>query len=347
MQDLFDRISGHYKQRLPLACYRKPGANKLTAVFQHDAALHTADFNTAGFVFAPFDGTPLLLPYGQSEIHAADWQATDSDGLHVIETTANPEDFERLVGQGIAAIQDGQFQKVVLSRKEAVAVPDFELVSVFQKLASAYLSAFVYCFYHPKVGLWLGATPEKLLKIETNKFETMALAGTQRFDGTEHVDWAQKEREEQQFVTDFIMENLENVTTDIAFSDPYTYRAGNLLHLKTDISGTLDGASNTGRLVELLHPTPAVCGLPKEAARRFILEHEGYDRKFYSGYLGELYADFYSDGILTDLYVNLRCMEVDGETAYLYVGCGITRESDPQKEFVETVNKSMTIKKVL
>lgn len=348
MQEFFDRIRAQFSSDLPFACYHKPNAGKVTAYLQFDAALHQAKFDDAGFVLAPFFGAPVLLPQRQCDILQADWSAPDvAYSGASIEGPQDGSDFEQLVAKGIRAIGLGQFQKVVLSRKESVTLVDFDPVAAFARLALAYPTAFSYCFFHPKIGLWLGATPEKLLTVRTDKFETVALAGTQKFEGDPVVSWAQKEQQEQQFVTDFIMENLESVTTDIAFSDPYTYKAGNLLHLKTDISGTLSDASSVRHLIELLHPTPAVCGLPKEAAREFILDNEGYDRKYYSGYLGELHADFHSADTHTDLFVNLRCMEVVGGTAQIYVGCGITKDSDPEKEFIETVNKAMTIKKIL
>lgn len=348
MQHFLDRLRKQIADGLPLVCYHKPDATHVTAYFQADAQLHQANFDTPGFIIAPFTGKPIILPESRCDIATEDWSAgslsaTDS----VLESSSDGSAFEQLVAQAIAAIAQGKFQKVVLSRKESVTLLDFDAVATFVKMASTYPTAFTYCFFHPQIGLWLGATPEKLLSVKSNRFETVALAGTQKSQGDQAITWAEKERQEQQFVTDFIMENLESVTTDIAFSDPYTYKAGNLLHLKTDISGTLAEHSSVRHLIEILHPTPAVCGLPKNAAREFILDHEGYDRKYYSGYLGELYASADRAEVQTNLFVNLRCMEVIGDTAQIYVGCGITKDSDPKKEFIETVHKSMTIKKIV
>ncbi len=347
MQELLDQIRDQYQRKLPFVCYRKPGAVQLSAYFQHDATLFHADFNTAGFIFAPFDGIPILLPASQCTIVHAAFSPVPIRSMRQRENREGQAAFENLVSLAVASINEGRFDKVVLSRVEIVAIKDFDIADGLLQLASAYPTAFAYCFYHPGIGIWIGATPEKLLKVETGRFETVALAGTQRYDDTAPATWEDKERQEQQFVTDFIMENLENVTTDIAFSDPYTHRAGNLLHLKTDISGTLRQASDVSQLIGILHPTPAVCGLPKEPARAFILRHEGYDRSFYSGYLGELYADFYPGQQLTDLFVNLRCAEIRGETARVYAGCGITAQSNPAAEFTETVHKTMTIKTIL
>jgi isochorismate synthase len=350
MRNFFHKVQQQLDQHLPFVIYRKPNSAQVVGYFQKDNRLYLAeDFSEPGFVFAPFAGNDVvLIPKSQSETVWVDWIAEEIKPQHNFnETNTGQTDFENLVAKGISAIESGQFQKVVLSRKEQVFVPDFDVIATFKNLIFTYPTAFAYCFFHPQIGMWFGASPEQLLKVNTNQFETMALAGTQKFEGNENVIWENKEKEEQQFVTDFIMENLENVTNDIAFSNPYTYKAGNLLHIKTDISGTLGEGSNVRHLLDILHPTPAVCGLPKEAARQFIIASEGYDRKYYSGYLGELHADFHTDESITDLFVNLRCMEVQNGSIYLYIGCGVTKDSDPEKEFIETVNKAMTIKKIL
>ena len=97
-----------------------------------------------------------------------------------------------------------------------------------------------------------------------------------------------------------------------------------------------------------MHPTSAVCGLPKQEAKYFIQKHEGYDREYYSGFLGELNIDLVTFRTLqTDLFVNLRCMKVKQNKAQLFIGCGITKDSNPEKEYIETVNKSMTMKKII
>jgi isochorismate synthase len=95
-------------------------------------------------------------------------------------------------------------------------------------------------------------------------------------------------------------------------------------------------------VIQLLHPTPAVCGLPKEQSKAFILENENYDRTFYTGFLGELNMEN-----KTDLFVNLRCMEICESQANLFMGCGITKDSIPEKEWEESINKSFTMKRVL
>src|SRR5690606_27874522 len=124
--------------------------------------------------------------------------------------------------KGIDAIHSGTFQKVVLSRTEAVSLENADVIFLFQKLVATYKTAFKYCFFHPKIGLWLGATPEQLLKVNSNEIKTVALAGTQVFYEGEII-WENKEKEEQQFVTDFISQNLDKFVSEKHMSDPYTY----------------------------------------------------------------------------------------------------------------------------
>lgn len=186
----------------------------------------------------------------------------------------------------------------------------------------------------------MGATPETLLSIKGKVFKTMALAGTQLFKGIEKVDWGEKEKEEQQIVTDFILNQLQGFPVQI--TDPFTKKAGSLLHICTEISGELSSNDQLGNLIHKLHPTPAVCGLPKEKAKSFIIKSENYKRAFYTGFFGELNFNYTSD-----LYVNLRCLQIKGHSANLYVGGGITEDSNPINEWEETVSKSEVIKRVL
>lgn len=347
MRDFFEQVQLQLDKSLPFVIYRKPDSDRIEGLLQlNDSLFQTDEFTEKGFVMVSFDGKEkVLIPENQSEkITSVHTKQDESDSVLPEKTFTlhSKNDFEKLVQKGINAINNKDFSKVVLSRTETLELSEFNAVVTFEKLINTYRSAFCYCFFHPKIGFWFGATPEKLLQVKNNRFQTMALAGTQQFSDIEAVIWENKEKEEQQFVTDFILENLESVTSDIAISNPYTYRAGNLLHIKTDIQGAINEDSALKKILDILHPTPAVCGLPKLAAKEFILANEGYDRTFYSGFLGELN----SDG-LTDLYVNLRCMEIKDNRAHLYMGCGITKDSTPEKEFEETVNKSMTMKKIL
>lgn len=344
--DFFAKARLQLEQEKPFVLYRKPGEKQVWAILQDDSANYFSnDLSQSGFVFAPFGKGPVfLLPASDSKkLCVACEPAPSNTATPELEIDANAKkDFEAMVARGISAINAGEFDKVVLSRTESVSLGDLDVFEAFERLVAAYPSAFVYLWYHPGTDIWMAATPERLLYANGKHFKTMALAGTQKYQGEVQAEWAQKEKEEQRFVTDFIWDSLEGMASGIELSQPYTYRAGNLLHIRTDISGELDSAADLRKAISALHPTPAVCGLPKEAALRFIVANEGYDREFYSGFLGE-----FDPAAETDLYVNLRCVRIAKNTAKLFVGCGITKDSDAEKEFFETVNKSLTIRKAL
>src|SRR5690606_33118750 len=116
----------------------------------------------------------------------------------------------------------------------------------YNRFLNKYPTAFVYWFYHPKVGMWMGATPEKLLQFTNSEISTVALAGTQ-VDHNHNIEttvWGDKEKKEQQIVTDFIVDALKPFTKNIKTTLPYTFKAGSLLHLKTDIQANVDDSSN-------------------------------------------------------------------------------------------------------
>jgi len=347
-EDDFFKIMIHaIESELPFVVYRKPNANSVQGIFQKtDRLYHTENYQESGFVFAPFDSKDpsILFPASESSSYSYESSNThmeteiNSNNSFVTEKKSKSEHIQ-LVNKGIQFLEKNEFKKVVLSRKEEVNIKELDVQEIFKKLLSNYSNAFAYCWYHPRVGLWLGATPETLVKVKENIFVTMALAGTQVFDNTTETKWNAKEILEQQYVTDFILEQLKS---DVEVSEPYTVKAGNLVHLRTDISGKLTAALTLNKIIDLLHPTPAVCGVPKEEAKDFILESEYYNRRFYTGFLGELNTDKSSN-----LYVNLRCMQILKNHIEIYIGGGITRDSNPESEWEETVAKARVIKKVL
>lgn len=352
MSDLLQKAQEFLQNKLPFVLYSKPNETQIVGLFQKDESLNfTEDFTEKGFVFAPFDGEKfVLIPENNATVLVENYEKKTEAIISELSEEINfsaKENFENLVQKGIDAIHSEEFKKVVLSRTEAVSLEHDNAILLFQKLLSNYPTAFKYCFFHPKIGLWLGATPEQLLKVNGDEIRTVALAGTQVFKEGEII-WESKEKEEQQFVTDFILDSLNDLVTVKIHTEPYTFRAGNIVHIKTDISAKLIDKKDLKKVLKILHPTPAVCGLPKKESKDFILKNEGYNREYYAGFLGELNKDFAKNQEnSSDFFVNLRCMKLENKTANLFIGCGITKDSNPEKEFFETVNKSKTMKKIL
>jgi isochorismate synthase len=260
--------------------------------------------------------------------------------------------FTNIVEKGISAIRAGEMQKVVLSRtKEIILDNDFEVFEAFDKLCSTYPNAFVSVVSLPHLGIILmGASPERLVSQDKNGiFRTMALAATQSAfdkDGQPIVPseamWRQKEIEEQSLVCRYIINCFKKIRLrEYDEEGPKTTIAGNLMHLQTDFivdTQFVNFPQLASVMLELLHPTSAVCGMPKTPATQFILENEGYDREFYSGFLGPINIDQESH-----IFVNLRTMKLQKKMATLYAGCGITADSNPEKEWLETEMKCQTL----
>ncbi len=348
MKELKNKIAQSIKSKLPFVVYRKPNIAEVTTVFQTDSSTNYCNaFLENGFVFAPFDDTQktLFIPSSKAEESFFQFKKrenTSNPKIQLLDSEIGKEFHINLVQKGIDYINTSDAKKIVLSRKEKLIAQNFDVFEVFQKLLENYPSAFVYLWFHPKTGLWLGATPERLLAIENQKFKVMALASTQVYDGTLDVVWGNKELQEHQFVVDYIAHNLKDYKLEV--SKTYTVKAGSLLHLRADISGTIKDANfSLSDLVKSLHPTPATCGLPKQLAKEFILKNENYNREYYTGFLGEI------SNLSTDLYVNLRCMKVERNTneVSLFIGGGITKDSNPQNEWKETVAKTNVMKKVV
>jgi len=365
--EFFDSIQKQFANNLPFVAYRKPNEGEVKALLQIDDSLHSLkSFNESGFVFAPFDNSEdaVLIPISESNFitsNVVSFEKTEIQSISINEPSDAKKNHINLVEKAIEAINSEELLKVVVSRKVHVEISDSDPFKIFKRLLEAYNTAFVYCWFHPKVGLWLGATPETLLKTEGNRFTTMALAGTQSYNNTLDAIWGSKEVEEQQLVTDFVVKSLQETISNLKVSKTETMRAGNLLHLKTKITGILnDGIEEA---LNVIHPTPAVCGLSKASAKQFILENENYNREFYTGFLGELNFTkktsrnsnkrnvennaYTSIKKVSNLFVNLRCMQLKEIEALIYVGGGITKDSIPESEWQETVIKTYVMKKVL
>ena len=366
-KEVLNNIYKAKESKLPFVVYRKPEAKVVHAIVQKDNRLeYSNDFKASGFIMAPFDGRKQAILFSEENIDKfrCDLKGNEhisvpvrKNNVHENSVINSRKKHLELVEKGIQRIEKGDFIKTVLSRSETVELDHIDIIQIFKRLMSTYPLAFVYVWYHPEIGLWAGATPETLLKTKGSAFETMSLAGTQKYKDTIDVSWGKKERKEQKIVTEHIVKSLHGF--DLEVSETYTRKAGNLLHLCNDIKGYLPQENNLKDLIEKLHPTAAVCGLPRKEVLEFIIKEEGYDRSFYTGFLGEL--NFHEDdNTLLDkstaetsqsnLFVNLRCMELienQQSAAVIYVGGGVTLESDPLSEWHETVQKSLIMKSVI
>jgi len=253
----------------------------------------------------------------------------------------------RIIEKSLDEIRSNNLQKVVVSRTKKVPLSkNFNPVRLFELLEDKYKNAFVHVTHIPDAGTWVGATPETLINIDrSNQFETVALAATQAYNpklGIEETAWSQKEIEEQAMVSRYIINCFKKIRLrEFEEIGPRTYLSGHLAHLKTNYIVDLNQVNfpELGSvMLELLHPTSAICGMPKETSQRFIEEHEDFDRAYFSGFLGPVHMNGE-----TNLFVNLRCANIAPMEAQLYAGAGIIANSNPEKEWKETEIKMDTL----
>jgi len=356
------------KQNIPFASYRLPLEAEIITLVQHHSLPEKLDSllnidNEVGFVVSPFDETPedgtyFLKPdcvFFSNEIDDIYIKRLSENDRFLsieklvekdIQTTTSTEYISNVEAAKIA-MTEGRFHKVVLSKIRLEKLDDkFIAADFFLKLCDKYPHAFVYMIQLPGVGCWIGATPEPLLVIENECVKTVSLAGTQMATDAEieSYGWSEKEIEEQGIVTAFVEKTLQSLDIkNYNKMGPTNYQAANLIHLKTSFEfPQADLKNRLGDFLKALHPTPSVGGLPKIAAREFILANEKHDRSYYTGFLGPINIENKSH-----VFVNLRCLQLFEKQFVLYSGAGITASSVAEKEWEETDNKMMTMMNVM
>lgn len=362
MEDQIDYsfIEKCIENRICFAAYTMPNHTEFSIILQRSA--YPLKFNATdnysnykGFILAPFDSSindkflitdDFLLE--ENEINVDVWDfikstLTHKKYFHELPLTTPYETYLQQFDDFISDLTNRRAKKLVLSRvitgykKEHVSYAE-----LFKILNSKYQNTFNYIFYTPNSGLWMGATPEQLLRIEGADATTVALAGTQELKDIplNKYEWGDKEREEQQFVVDYIEKTIRKYSLDTQLKkSTQTIKAAKAVHLETSFKFNAHHISERlNEFLEDLHPTPAVCGVPKSAAIKLINGTEHHDREYYSGFLGPLNIHQ-----KTDLFVNLRCLKAEGNNLSLFVGGGITLSSNVQSEWEETTLKAQTL----
>lgn len=361
--NFLDAVQYCIDNNLIFAAYRLPHSDAVRLIVQKNNEVKQIDISSQlsgqqGFVVSPFkeceqNHTYIIEPH----LNYISTDYVNFDELLKIPSNRFNEisfdngvvsklDFISQVQSIQQAIEEKRFEKAVLSRIKVLERNyRSKLTHILQTLIASYPNAFIYMF-NIQGQLWMGATPEPLLCSGKNEIETVSLAGTRQFnaDNLNLNNWSSKERTEQELVTCYIEEILKSFQVQkYQKVGPYTKKAGNLVHLRTDFSLKYNRiGSKSGELIKELHPTSAVCGLPKQAAMNFILQTEKHNRKYYSGFLGPVNIEE-----RFQLYVNLRCMQVLSDRLVLYIGAGITAESNPADEWDETELKADTLLSVI
>jgi len=244
------------------------------------------------------------------------------------------EDAKTLIAAGV-------LEKVVLARTlDIEADGPLDAVAVLGELIGQGTLSHPFLF-EPRPGVaMVGASPELLCRVNAGRFSATAVAGSagRGHDALEDVDLAnglllsEKDRSEHELVVRDMSERLVRLgATPTVEPDPHLLRLKRIWHLETRLAAELNGAGHVLEVLSALHPTPAVCGTPRSAARFAIAKLEPFDRGWYAGPIGWFDTD--GNGAFVPA---LRCARVHGRSARLYAGAGIVAASDPAAEWEET-----------
>jgi isochorismate synthase len=284
---------------------------------------------------AEHDESPLLAT---TELDAIwDALAAHSPPGNVAAATVrhvDEERWERSLADVRARIEDGSLEKVVVARRSVVTAPcDLDPVAVLRRLERP--GATLFCVRRRGVA-FVGATPERLFKKRGGLVLTEAIAGTaslERDPGGRRLLASGKDVHEHELVVDGIRSALGAMRGELHVGARALRTIGAIAHLATPIEARVPAGVSPFDLLSALHPTPAVGGVPRDAALSWIESHEP-DRGWYAGPLGWIDARGNAE-----VHVALRSALIVGARAYAYAGCGVVDGSDPHAEYAETALK--------
>ena len=250
-------------------------------------------------------------------------------------------DYRAAVAQALARIAAGEFRKIVLARAQDVtSARALHPLRVLNGLRQRFPDCYSFSLANGRGQSFIGASPERLVRVSKAVLETEALAGSARRGVTASEDAAlgaallrsEKDLREQREVLDDIVARLAPLGVTLEFPpQAQVRRLANVQHLHTPVRATLPAGVRLLDAVARLHPTPAVGGSPRAAAVAHIRELEGFPRGLYAGALGWVNAR--GGG---EFFVGIRSALVEGSRARVYAGAGIVAGSEPEKEFAET-----------
>ncbi len=248
-------------------------------------------------------------------------------------------------------IDNGKIDKVVLARRTDIIFKEaVEAVDYVHGLKSANDRCYFFLFQPRQGTAFLGATPERLLKIKGNRLISEAVSGSVARGADPYEDkhrraWLlqnQKELSEQKFVTDDLIAKFHRLTKEIDLpGPPEIVTLTNVQHLVSKVSGVLGNGISIGEIVSSLHPTAAVGGCPVSAAISLIEKLEPFSRGWYAGPIGIISHE------LTEMAVGIRSSLVTDRVVSLFTGAGIVKGSTPESEWREIEDKMSTAFKVL
>lgn len=280
-----------------------------------------------------------------SQIQVLDNQSTiPGQPEEVSHQPVNSDRWTELVQRGVDGIKEQRFEKVVLSSQLRLrSSRQFNVYDITQRLELNYPNCTTFLLRNETGKTFLGATPEEFAQVKNGILHCDALAGSIQRGDSEFEDMqlgrelleSEKDRAEHRYVVEFLKHTLQSLVTTLSYPDsPDLLRLQNVQHLYTPFEGNVRQDTSLFQIIEKLHPTPAVGGIPVQRAVEFIAGHENYERGCYASPLG-----FLTSAGEMDLVVGLRSGLFDGNHATLFAGAGIVEDSDPAIEYDEIMMK--------
>lgn len=284
------------------------------------------------------DATVACVRPGEDQHHPRPTHET-AVPLTVVDEFPAAVDWKQAVLETAHAVRSGRLQKAVLARGIRLRGGHLDAPAALRTLRSEYPACTIFaagrggrCF--------LGASPERLVRVREGEVAVAALAGSAARGDTEAADRdlgagllrSDKDRVEHALVVDALRGVLAGIATEVSATEaPRLLTMRNTHHLYTPLRAVLGGRRSVFDLIGRLHPTPAVGGVPKEAALAWIRRHERWNRGWYAGPIGWAGAD--GDG---EAAVAIRSALIEEHEARLFAGCGIVADSEPDQEFAES-----------
>lgn len=280
----------------------------------------------------------------ESQSTVSDNAAVTDDAVDapVFRDSLPPEEWRAMVATAVNDIRAGGLEKVVLARAvETSTQRDMDVFALLHLLRGAHKSSFVFGYWRGE-SAFVGASPERLVRLDGRDVRASSLAGTARRGKTPQEDAvladelraSAKDQAEHATVRESLRSKLAEVCEDVTAADtPALLTLPHVHHLHTGVTGKLRGGNSLLDLVGRLHPTPAVGGTPREKALEFIRVNERLDRGWYAGPIGWVARE------RGEFAVGLRSGVINGNEATLFAGCGIVADSNPERELEESILK--------
>ena len=259
-------------------------------------------------------------------------------GVAATQRTTTKAEWTAGVERAVERIRAGELRKVVLATAlDADLEADIDLPAMLERFRRTYPECYRFLIQPTAEAGFFGPPPERLVRMTGSRVETEALAGSAERGDTPEADadlaagleTDAKTVHEQSLVAETIADRLEPLG-EVAVGERRVAKFANIQHLRTPITADLEGDGHVLDVVEALHPTPAVGGLPPERASEVINETETFDRGWYAAPMG--WFDAAGDG---EFAVGIRSAVAGGQHAALFAGNGIVADSDPDAEWAE------------